>query len=252
MDINTTAKRFEEYKNNDTIKKWKEIHFKVLKKLEENPEWTRDIQDIFKQYGHIQNINTLKSEDFQKIWFSNNNIAHVSYFIENKIDTHPDIYRRATELLICSEGDFGKSLSDCKSFLNKNLNFPIKGGQIGNLIRTLLIVNDAKFTVVSVEVINKVLSYFNKPQMKMNEPKSITLAINSLNELTENIAIHEQISDYSKRKLIWLISQALDTNINTEPRNNIGSLNIMLYGPPGTGKTYKTKEKAIQIIEMKK
>lgn len=83
---------------------------------------------------------------------------------------------------------------------------------------------------------------FNKYAIELRDqynlmPQEMDWFFNNINHFYEN---NEGISDMSDKKK--------DRNKTKSQERNIG-LNTILYGPPGTGKTYKTIERAVQIIE---
>ncbi len=234
------------------IKKWNLIRDQVLARLRENPGWTSNLERIFSKFGNINDVNQLSREDLDDLWFSSNNIAHVTYSIDKKAAN--EVYFEATQLLITKDKNYGMALKKCKDYLNKNLKNGVTGGQIGNILRTLIAVNNLPVSLISRDAMRRVLEYFGYySKLIFDDEDSFNEGFSNIISISETISKYENLQDFEKRKLLWYTNVILEEG-RLVPQNFPSyfipqdSKNIILYGPPGTGKTFKTKSYAVNLI----
>lgn len=71
---------------------------------------------------------------------------------------------------------------------------------------------------------------------------------------TQRIKCKEELESFRKRQKglpKTIITNGKDMESNQGDEKMVNHKNIILYGPPGTGKTYKSMEKAVEIIDGK-
>lgn len=249
---------------NSVLGVWEKYREKVLARIEEKEDWYKNLQKMYTKYGDLTSgdIDRMSSDDLYELWFSNNHISHISYFLEKK-KTPESLYRDVTKILLDSNKSIGQALEESINIFKTDTRFEGKAvsGQVAQIIRTLFTVRNIEFSVVDINRLNYLLKLFDKETIDTGKlSQTFTEGINILSSINDEIASSESITGYNKRKILWnLWETASDSKGSVSVVAEYGddytdsittwNLNTILYGPPGTGKTYYTINKAVSIIE---
>lgn len=250
----------------EVIEIWELYREKALARIEENADWSKNLERMYSKYGNksFEDIEKMTSEDLYELWFSNNHISHISYFLEKK-KTPDTLYRDVTKVLTNKDKTIGQALDDAITMFKTDKRFAGKTvtGQIAQIIRTLFTLRKVEFSVVDISRLNKLLDLFKLEKIDTNNlSETFTKGVNALSSISEKIALNEKITGPNRQKLLWNLWAAAYENTNggaiiSEPGNDYKNstlnvnLNTILYGPPGTGKTYKVIDCALEIIDGK-
>jgi len=237
--------------DSDVIIIWNKYKAKILRELGDSHDWSKSLEKMYTSYDNLSDndIDNLPDDAINELWFSNNHISHISYFLEKK-KTPTSFYREMTKLLSDKSKTIGEAFDDCLYAFKNDIRYEGKQvtGQIAQIVRTLFTLRNINFSVVDIARMNDLLILFKKNAIdKLDYKQTLTDGIEKLSEISDEIASYEKIDDYNKRKILWkLWQEALGsmTILNSDKKT---SFNTILYGPPGTGKTYSTIEKSIKI-----
>lgn len=204
-------------KKQEIIAKWQDLRLQVLGRLDDDPGWSQEIKYYYTKFTKKEDYSNLSDDDINELWYLSYKFAKVSYPMKHPITNEHDVLRKATNLLISNQDELGQKLKKCQQFLKESTNNNSLQNY-GNIIRTMLIINDMRSTIVANKYMDVILTHFGFPKINFSVIESITQGFGNLNTIVDVIedieqdylSRYEDPSGYRIKQIPWKICEILE------------------------------------------